>query len=776
MHKIVIYFILIFLPSTLFSQVVINEFMSSNDNTIVDENGDSSDWIELFNKGGETVSLSNYYLSDKADNLQKWKFPDIEILPQAYLLVFCSGKDKREVDMPLHTNFKLSAAGEDLFLLKDYELLQRCFPVVLASDYSYAAIPDGGQDFFITSLPSPGQENELLLPLDIDFSVSSGFYDQTISLELNLDSSLENVEIRYTKNGDIPDSSALLYEQLIIIEDRTNEENSLAGIPTTPDYSDWTEEPTYPGWQNPQIKQAKGTVIRAAAFIGEKRISEIFTHTYFVFPEGQKRFSLPALSISCPNDSLFGEERGIYVPGIFLDTENIVWSGNYFKSGEDWERISNVEYFVNGENVINQTVGLRIHGGKTRGAAQKTLKIFARSEYGKKRMEYPFFKNKDQDSYKRLLVRTSMASWAHCILTDAFAHQMVKGLHLDIQEYQPVIVFINGEYWGLHELREKIDRYKIAEDHDLDEDSIRIYGSWGGVIEGETDGDFYRFRDDYLTNNDIRDPAVYEYVTTQIDIDNLIDYFFSEIYLHNPDWPANNLRMWRSAQFDNKWRWLYYDLDGCFGGKNIEKKNMEQLLDDSSPYKGQDESATKIIRTLIKNETFKNEFIDRAKYLLTHTFSSRKLIPLLIAMQNEYEGEIDEHFLRWENWLSEAEWHSNIKEHMEKFLMQRSCAVEAQMVDYFGVEKFLNCDEGISAIRIYPNPANGLINIELESDRVDSFHCRIYNNLGQILHNQLILSNFEQQIDISSFPSGIYYLSIFNVEGNEISTKKIINQ
>ncbi|MEL7220673.1 MAG: CotH kinase family protein [Bacteroidota bacterium] len=756
------------------AQIVINEFMSSNSSTLEDEDGDSSDWLELFNTSSEAVSLVGYALSDDTDDLNKWLLPDLSIPPESYLLIYCSGKNRSVVGQPLHANFKLSAEGEDVLLVQAGETIQHILPVALETDLAYAALPGDSQTFLITSLATPGESN--MLDIEVHFSHEAGFYENAIELSLDIDDpAFEQVEIRYTLNGDDPDMDAAIYNNSILVDDRTAEENILANIPCTPDFTDWNGEAHYPEWTPPQEKLAKGSVLRVAAFVDGRRISQIATRTYFVFPEGKDRYTFPVVSISCPSDSLFSFERGIYVTGAALESDNLLWSGNYFNSGRDWERASSFEYFYDGEAVINQDIGIRIHGGKTRGAAQKTLRLYARSSYGKKRFDFPFFSKKDQSSYKRLLLRTSMGAWTNTIIADAFAHQASRDLNFDIQEYQPVIVFINGEYWGIHELREHFDEHKIADDHGLEEEDIKIYASYGNVIEGETDTDFYHLRDQYLTQNDITGPEVYDYVKERIDIDNFIDYFFTEIYFNNPDWPGNNSKMWRSAAYDNKFRWLFYDIDGGMDENRIDENLLAKIVGGASAG-GEDHWSNALIRTLIKNETFREQFISRGKYLLQETFSPEVLAPLVQQMTAEYEAEMDEHFGRWQGWLSTATWRDNISTHIRQFIFLRACEMETQMIDFFGIKPFLECNkEELSDIQVYPNPSQGIFNIALDVNREGPYFCLVHNQLGQLLkHESIVLSSFGGTLDLSNLPPGGYYLSILNGQMEEIKTKQII--
>jgi len=754
------------------AQIIINEFMSSNQNTLFDEDGESSDWLEIYNPGESSISLMGYHLSDDVENLNKWAFPNIDLSPKSYLIIYCSSKNRTDIDFPLHTNFKLDADGEDILLVKDFEVIQHIPPIELDEDISFAAFPDENNTFLTTSIPSPGSSN--LLDLEVDFSHEAGFYENEFALTLNFDNTaFTDVEIRYTLTGEEPSSSDALYEDKILADNRTEEENVLANISCTPVFAEG--ENSYPVWTPPKKKIAKGNVIRAAAFLAGQRISRIKTQTYFIFPEGKNRYDFPIVSITCPKDSLFSYDRGIYVPGASLQSHNLDWSGNYFNKGLDSERAANFEYFVNGEAVLNQGLGIRIHGGKTRGAAQKSMRFYARSSYGKKNFDYPIFSRKEQSSYKRLLLRTTMGAWSNTIIADAFAHQAARDLNFDYQEYQPVIVFINGEYWGIHELREHFDQHKLAEDYGLDKDDINIYASYGDVIEGEPDATFKYLRDQYLVENDITDPNVYNYIKEHIDINNLIDYYFTEIYFNNVDWPGNNLKIWRSHTYDNKFRWMFFDLDAGTGQHRIGDNLLARLLGEAT--EGEKDSwSYALMRTLIKNEDFKEEFISRSKYLLKENLSPETLTPLLKQMTAEYEKEMDEHLERWQNWQSTEDWLNNVSIHIQNFVTLRACEIENQMVDFFDIEPFLECsDEPLTETQIYPNPSSGIVNIILEVDRHAQYSYQINNQLGQVLLFQnKTLNTPKDTIDLSRLAAGIYYLTIFDDSGEIIINEKII--
>src|SRR4051812_21877679 len=100
------------------SPVIISEFMANNAHTLSDENGDKSDCIEIYNGGTNTVNLLGWYLTDATNNLREWQFPSVNLAAKSFLVVFASGKDRRNPASPLHTNFKLNNDGEYLALVQ----------------------------------------------------------------------------------------------------------------------------------------------------------------------------------------------------------------------------------------------------------------------------------------------------------------------------------------------------------------------------------------------------------------------------------------------------------------------------------------------------------------------------------------------------------------------------------------------------------------------------------------------------------------------------------
>ena len=748
--------------------------MAANRQTLDDEDGDSSDWLELYNAGPTDVNLRDYYLSDDPDNRRKWSLPPTTLPADGYLLIFCSGKDRTTVGQPLHSNFKISAAGEDLFLTKGSETVQHLSPVDLAPDVAFAAFPGRPLRFIETTAPSPGAAN--LLGPNIQFSHEAGFYSSAIPLVLTYAATaFSEIKIRYTVDGTAPDGNSQVAPPGLLIDDRTNQPNELALIPTTPDYAGWDGENYYHPHHPPGGPVAKGTVVKAAAFLGGQRVSRVTTQTYFVFPEGTHRYPFPVVALAGPTDSLFSPERGIYVPGNSSAADNLIWTGNYFNKGTDWERAVNFEYFEDGQPILNQQIGLRIHGGKTRGAAQKSLRLYARREYGQRSFDHAFFGDDGQADYRRLLLRSTLGSWTGSIITDAFAHQAVRDLNVDIQEYRPVIMFLNGEYWGVHELREHVGRHQTAMTYGLDDDDVSIYASYGDLTDGSYPGDqdeFIHLRDDYLTQNDITDPAVYDYVKQRIDVDNLIDYWLAEVYFNNKDWPGNNAKMWRSPAYDDRFRWLFFDLDAGMGEREIENNLLAKLLNDTPGW------STTLVRTLLRNAAFREQFLYRARVLLKETFNPERLVPLVGQLVDEYAPAMEEHLARYPGYHSVASWKDNVYHHVTRFVALRACVLEQQLVDYFAIDPFLDCsDAPPPEVSLYPNPTGGLLTVELAGEPTSVYFCQVRNQLGQLVPlPSYVLGPAGGTLNFSGLSSGVYLLSVFDAGGDLVFTKLVVKR
>ncbi|MGY3715200.1 leucine-rich repeat domain-containing protein [Sutcliffiella cohnii] len=302
------------------------------------------------------------------------------------------------------------------------------------------------------------------------FSITGGFYgnDQLLSLSYYD----QEARIFYTLDGSDPDpvnnpNRTHEYSEPIQFTNKNGEGNKLSTIRTANDGS-----ATY--WKEPAEEVNRGSVVRARAVLSDGTPTDIETHTYFI---GIEHYSLPVISIATNEENFFDPQKGIYV------------NGNWSKSGDDWERKVNFEYYLpDGTRELSQVVGTRIHGGWSRNAPMKTLRLYARDEYGTNLMYYDFFNDPANMSHKRLLLRNSGNDFHRTLFKDALTQRLVQHLSLDTQAFQPSIVFINGEYWGIHNIRERFDTWYLSNKYGGDRDMFTILQTDGSNIPIVDDG------------------------------------------------------------------------------------------------------------------------------------------------------------------------------------------------------------------------------------------------------------------------------------------------
>jgi len=755
--------------------IVINEFMSSNVTTIIDLDGDYSDWIELYNNTDTPVNLENYTISDDSDELEKWIFPSIDIPAYGFLLLFASGKDIYDIT-ELHTNFKIKQSGENLILSNpDGEIICAIEPVSVPTDQTFGCIPDGDENMLILNTPSPNASN--INNNEVVFSHPSGFYSEAFSLSLVSTSS--NHEIHYTVNGGVPTINSPVYTAPILIANNTNTPNNFSNIPTTPLEGPWQLDAYV--WQQPETVY-KANVIRFASFLNGYIQSDIYTKTYFVDPDIQNRYTFPILSLVTDSLNLFQYDTGIYIPGLTYELEGFTWlpNGNYHNRGREWERKIHVSYFENDGTIGFETdAGMRMRGYASVVYPQKTFGIYFRSDYGDSKIDFPIFHENNADKYKRLVFRNSGQDFLLTHFRDAVLQDLISSFDLELQNFQPSVVFFNGEYWGIHGLRQKYDKHYFHYHFDIDEDEIDIVGPWGAVEEGSNDEYFELL--DYIESHDMSINEYYQYVTQKVDIPNFIDFQIAEIYYANYDWPCNNYKIWKSNEEGSKWRFLIYDLDFSFGYKWNSSYQFNSLLhatseDDEWPHCP---ISNLIFRKLLENDDFEIQFIAQFAYHLNHAFDYNVVIDRINEFKTLFIPEIEEHSNRWA-YPSLDVWDEEIDD-MVYFARRRPCAMRQHILNFFNLSESEFDFECIpvkigetypnSGIAIYPNPSTGIINIESRREFSGLYQIRSID--GLLIQKGKMNDNF-QKIDLTHLLNGVYIIRIDD-EKKQLNAKIIIS-
>ena len=558
--------------------------------------------------------------------------------------------------------------------------------------------------FFVFAFVSAKAQNDTVL-----FSATGGFYDEVFALQLS-NANPQN-HIRYTTNGNRPTAASARYEGPLLM-----------------DYSQYSNSDIYtivncpaPDFFLPDsIRHC--IVIRAAVFDqNDSCVSQVMTHSYFISALGCDTHGLPAVSLCADSLDLFDYEQGIFVPGIHFDPSYPYLSGNYFMKGYEWERLCNFEFYEADDNAgVNQPLGLRTHGKQSRWRSHKGFCLYAREEYGKKRIKYKFFDTTPVEKFKRLTLRPFSSTWNGAGCQDYLCNLIAQPLNVETLSSRPCVLYLNGEYWGIYYVEEKPDEHYLEDHLGVDDDEVTIIKEWIEVDCGSPDN--FNALYAWMEQADLTDEEQYAYVEAHIDIANFIDYYIFELYSANRDWPATNIRMWQEG--DSKWRWILYDTDGCLAGDGFDAfANATYVGPNGWPTSTR---ATLFFRKMLENEDFKERFAIRFNELAFTTFSYHRVKPFYDYIYQALEYAVPDQIERFSSPHTLSSWENYSMPVTHYFLMLRPEQVIAELNDFMSVEE----PESITA-ECYPNPFNEEIRIKVESEGFGAKEIAVYDLMGR---------------------------------------------
>jgi len=593
------------------------------------------------------------------------------------------------------------------------------------------------------------------------FSQPQGFYPEGFDLSIN--NIPEDAILRYTTDGSLPGLNSPGYSGPIPVTNRYSAPNRISMIPTNPLDTPYT----WYVWQPPSANVCKANIIRFELFYDDRPDGETTTLTYFVDTLITQRYNnFAVLSLVTDSINLFGYDSGIYVPGLHYDLGPgwSWWGGdnaNYLMRGDDWERPANLTFFEgDGSFAFQQDVGIRIHGGGTRVLPQKSLRIYARSEYGQSKINYQFFPEKDVDHFKRIILHNNGQDFITGSMNDVITSALVRHLDLDFQSYRPAILFINGEYWGIQGIRDRLDEYYLQYSHGVDPDNVDILEG-NGIPEN---GDSLNFRAmiHFIEQNDLRDDVNYNYIKSQIDIPAYIEYVICKQYLAVDDWPGNNITCWRERKEGGKWRWFFYDNN--YAMFNCNANSILSSIEAGGTVYPNPDWSTLILRNLMRNYSFKQQYLDRFEYHLQNTFTPERLIHFTDSINDLITPVLAEHIQRWQYPQSESVREGYINQ-IKSFAVARPEQIRQQLSVLVDVPELSDTDKDI---RVYYS--SGLIYLNLPSDKAGSY--RIIDIEGRnLLAGKL---NGRNQITLPSpIKAGIVIVQI-TLEDKTTSEKLVI--
>jgi len=587
-------------------RIFINELMASNTSKVTSPDyKEYADWIELYNPFDSSVALTGFTLTDDLDELDKWMFPaGTQVPPRGYLVMWAD-----DHNTGLHTNFKLAADGEAIALADPSGAIvdSLSYPQQL-SDYSYGRSPDGAAAWLFFASVTPGASNQgsgyLGLAEEPNYSLPGGFYHGRQQVILSAGRSVDH--IYFTRDGSVPTEESELYTGYLVID-------------TT-------------------------TVIRARTLRPGYLPSKAATHTFFI----DESVTLPVVSVATDPANLWDDRIGIYVIGTngvigYCSTAPRNWN-------QPWEKPVSVEMWeTGGAPGFAIDMGMQIGGGCTRLYAEKPLAFFTRGQYGYTELEYKLFSDRPMTRYNNFLLRNSGQDWWRAMFRDGLMHTLVKKrMDIDWLAYRPTILFLNGAYWGIHDLREKHNEHYIAGNYGIDPDQIDILANNAEVEQGSAA--LYQAMIQFITTHDLAVPGNYAWVTAQMDIHEYLDYQIAEIYFANIDWPGGNIEYWRQQGDGHKWRWIMFDTDLGFGAHQQGQYNsntLENVTSPTSTYYANPSWSTFLLRSLLKNAAFRNEFIQRFAAHLNTTFAPERVTVIIDSLKKQIEPEIPRHIKKW---------------------------------------------------------------------------------------------------------------------------------
>ncbi|MGE0561227.1 MAG: CotH kinase family protein [Flavobacteriales bacterium] len=631
------------------SQILINEYSCANATSGGDPDffGEFEDWVELYNPTGSAVNLNGYYLSDKASNPTKFQIPgNINISAGGYVMVYASGR-AQIAGGQIHTNFKLTQTKHEKIVLSNpsgtvIDILTIDNHQLL---HSRGRTTDGAGTWSVFTNSTPNASNTGAMqeyattPV---FNVVPGFYSSSQSIILT--SPDPGVTIRYTTNGSEPTVSSTAY--------------------TGP------------------INVASTTVVRARSFSSNSNIPPSFieTNTYFI----NDNHTVPVISI-CGDDILT------------------------LLNGTEIEPMGALEFFDRSGVMQTEVTGdFNKHGNDSWAYDQRGLDFISRDQHGYNHsLTHQLYPHKTRDEFQRIILKPGASDnypfesgGAH--IRDPYVQTLSQlgDLKLDERTYDACVLYVNGQYWGVYEAREKVDDndftsyyYDQDEVYSNSPEYIQYLKTWGGTWEeygapnAQNDWDNLV---NFITTNNMAVPANFNYVDSVYNWKSLIDYFCLNSYIVNQDWLNWNTSWWRGLNptgDKKKWRYTLWDMDATFGhyvnytgipdnSPNADPCNVENLPNPGG------EGHTEIMVALMNNPTFEQYYISRYIDLGNTVFSCDNMIPLLDSLIGMITPEMPRQIARWGG--SMAQWQNNVLA-LRNFILDRCVSIDDGLVNCYNL-------------------------------------------------------------------------------------------
>ena len=622
----------------------------------------SYDWVEILNMSGEPINMEGYWLSDKPGRPRLWRFPSVTVNPGEYMLVFCSGlTEPPKGSRAIHSTIRLSALGEQVTLADPAgNVIDKLIIPPLEPDTSYGRSLAQHAPMYYDK-PTPGAPNAPGFPGYAAAPIvrtPGGSFKAPMTVEIT---AAEGATVHYTLDGSDPTEASPLYTEPVAIN--------------------------------------KTAPLRARAFVDGLRPSQIITNTYLI----NLYHELPVISLVTEPDNLWNPTTGIYA-GSFLDSRRTrpaysdlpYWKKNRVAGHFEF-------YETDGTRVVSEGVELALHGQFSLDIPQKSFRVTAKARYGSTELAHAFFEDRPYDTYYSLVIRNGGNDGKYTRIADGLQSRIVdwSGTNLYHMPWRPVVVYLNGVYWGHYNLRERVNVHSLARHEGWDDpDNVDLIKADKQVLQGSYDN--YAQLLNFVKTHNLNDPAALQTVLNWMDVDNYFDYMIFEMYFGNTD--TGNIKFYRRRAEGEKWKWVLFDLD--WGMFQANRNGPQIWLDPKGT--GVYNFDNTLILKLLDVPQMRDKFLRRYGELFQTVFIPERMIAEMYSMVAMIENEMLPHFNRWA-WDNDMRldieapanpegamvyWRSRVSR-MERVILNRSYyewgnvqnwfkLSDQQMIDYFG--------------------------------------------------------------------------------------------
>ncbi len=603
--------------------LMISEVMSANLSYLPGAYKTTADWLELYNPTNETLTLSDYCITDNADLLSKYRLPEQTLEPGGYCVIFLSKDDENLLKGYGVVPIGLSSQGDRLYLTKDGTVLDTCLVPELATDCSYGR-GAGSAEMSHLEHPTPGEANASAMALSgmPTVNMPQGVYDDVAYIDIEF---FGLGDIYYTTDCTAPGQGATLY--------------------TGP------------------IRITQTTIFRVVCREPGKLQSQILTLSYIV----NENDALPVVSIVTEPGGLWNTSYGIYTLGPNASEEMPYYGANYWA---DRELAATVSLFETDGAGFTANCGLRIFGGWTRTMPKKSLACVFRDCYGDSSLSYPVFGEDSLDTYETIILRAQGQDANRARMRDVVVTSLVgEATDASVQKYKPVVVYLDGQYYGLHYVREKLNENYVAGHYNVSADQVEI-----GEQAGWTSPDF-RELVEFVIANDMSIQENYDYVCSQIDLDSYLDFFITQMWTANTD--NGNVKFFRYE--GGKWTWFVFDADLAMLEYDINMVTRAFLGVQSYD---NDPTCNVFAARMIVNDDFKEKFLIRLAWMMTNVWTEENVLNRIDEIAALIETDMVRDCQRWGK--SYSEWQGCV-EQLRTFARKRSGYVLQHIQDYFNL-------------------------------------------------------------------------------------------